>query len=79
MRRREVSLYIYMCIVAFSLKCKIIIQDECSFVSLRDVERAMIVFEWFYDKTSIIEQELSKQEGYKVTITYFITVILVHV
>ena len=70
---------IYICIVAFSLKCKIIIQDECSFVSLRDVERAMIVFEWFYDKASDIEQELSKQEGYKVTITYFITVILVHV
>ena len=76
MRKREVSLYI--CIVAFSLKCKIL-QDECSFVSLRDVERAMIVFEWFYDKTNVIEQELSKQEGYKVTITYFITVILVHV
>ena len=76
MRKREVSLYI--CIVAFSLKCKIL-QDECSFVSLRDVERAMIVFEWFYDKTSVIEQELSKQEGYKVTITYFIMVILVHV
>lgn len=25
-------------------------QDECSFVSLRDVERAMIVFEYFYEK-----------------------------
>ena len=24
-------------------------QDECSFVSLRDVERAMIVFEYLYD------------------------------
>ena len=48
------------------------IQDECSFVSLRDVVRAMIVFEWFYDKTRIIEHELSKQEGYKVTITCLI-------
>ena len=26
------------------------LQDECSFVSLRDVERAMLVFEYFYDK-----------------------------
>ena len=26
-----------------------LIQDECSFVSLRDVERAMIVFEHFYE------------------------------
>ena len=43
------------------------IQDECSFVSLRDVERAMIVFEWFYDKTSVIEHELKNQEGCKVT------------
>ena len=48
------------------------IQDECSFVSLRDVERAMIVFEWFYDKTKVIECELNKQEGYKVIGTYFI-------
>ena len=43
-----------------------VLQDECSFVSLRDVERAMIVFEWFYDKAKIIEVELKKQEGYKV-------------
>ena len=28
-------------------------QDECSFVSLRDVDRAMIVFEYFYDKMSL--------------------------
>ena len=55
------------------------VQDECSFVSLRDVERAMIVFEWFYDKTNVIEHELRKQEGYKVTITYYITVIHVRV
>ena len=25
-------------------------QNECSFVSLRDVKRAMIVFEYFYEK-----------------------------
>ncbi len=28
-------------------------QDECSFVSLRDIERAMIVFEYFLDKMHI--------------------------
>ena len=28
-------------------------QDECSFVSLRDVERAMIVFEYFYERMEI--------------------------
>ena len=28
-------------------------QDECSFVSLRDVERAMIVFEYFCEKMDI--------------------------
>ena len=27
----------------------LIIQDECSFVSLRDVERAMNVMVWFYN------------------------------
>ena len=26
------------------------VQDECSFVSLRDVVRALIVFEWFLEK-----------------------------
>ena len=46
------------------------IQDECSFVSLRDVERAMIVFEWFYNKKVLIENELKQQEkeNYKVLI-----------
>ena len=28
-------------------------QNECSFVSLRDVERAMIVFEYFISKMNI--------------------------
>jgi len=31
----------------------IISQDECSFVSLRDVERAMLVLEYFYDKMDL--------------------------
>ena len=30
-----------------------LLQDECSFVSLRDVERAMLVFEYFYDKMDL--------------------------
>ena len=28
-------------------------QNECSFVSLRDVERAMIVFQFFYEKMDL--------------------------
>ena len=30
----------------------------------------MIVFEWFYEKAKIIEAELKKQEGYKVSATF---------
>ena len=43
-----------------------IVQDECSFVSLRDVERAMIVFEWFYEQNESFEQLLKVEEGYEV-------------
>ena len=39
-----------------SLTCSL--QDECSFVSLRDVERAMIVFEYFYDKMEVFGQRM---------------------
>lgn len=31
-------------------------QDECSYVSLRDVVRAMIVFEWFLEKLSSLQE-----------------------
>lgn len=31
-------------------------QDECSFVSLRDIERTMIVFEYFSKKMDEIDQ-----------------------
>lgn len=31
-----------------------IIQDECSFVSLRDVERAMNVMVWFYNHREVL-------------------------
>ena len=39
-------------------------------MSLRDVERAMVVFEWFYDKSALIENEIKKQESYKVSMPY---------
>ena len=39
-------------------------------MSLRDVERAMIVFEWFYDKSKLIEDELKNQKNYKVSMLY---------
>lgn len=41
-------------------------QDECSFVSLRDVERAMIVFTYFLDKMDnlrdLIDSKVVKNE-----------------
>ena len=33
-------------------------EDECSFVSLRDVERAMMVMVWFYNLHGLLEQAL---------------------
>ena len=36
------------------------LQDECSFVSLRDVERAMIVFEYFFDKMDIFGPRMNE-------------------
>ncbi|XP_061703162.1 E3 ubiquitin-protein ligase rnf213-alpha isoform X2 [Syngnathoides biaculeatus] len=37
--------------------------DECSFVSLRDVERCLQVFFWFYDNHSCFFAELEKFHG----------------
>ena len=38
-------------------------QDECSFVSLRDIERSMIVFDYFYSKHELyFEGVLKKAE-----------------
>ncbi|XP_048179403.1 E3 ubiquitin-protein ligase RNF213 isoform X1 [Corvus hawaiiensis] len=34
--------------------------DECSFVSLRDVERCMEVFKWFYRHSQLLLRELEK-------------------
>ena len=33
------------------------LQDECSFVSLRDIERAMIVMKWFHSMLDHIEKD----------------------
>ncbi|XP_066499023.1 E3 ubiquitin-protein ligase rnf213-alpha [Hoplias malabaricus] len=38
-------------------------QDECSFVSLRDVERCMQVFEWFYQNNEMLLSELVRYEN----------------
>ncbi len=46
--------YLYLCL-----------QDECSFVSLRDVERAMIVFEYFLDKMHILGPKIDGKNGAK--------------
>ncbi|KAK2553290.1 E3 ubiquitin-protein ligase rnf213-alpha [Acropora cervicornis] len=51
-----------------------IASDECSFVSLRDVERAMQVMVWFYNRVDVLGKlmtgvliEQRRQEGYDVT------------
>ncbi|ROL47362.1 E3 ubiquitin-protein ligase rnf213-alpha [Anabarilius grahami] len=38
-------------------------QDECSFVSLRDVERCMQVFGWFYKNHSMLLSEIGQFES----------------
>lgn len=51
-------------------QCNVFLQDECSFVSLRDVERAMIVFEYMYSMMDVLgplvndwaEKELSRSD-----------------
>ena len=35
-------------------------QNECSFVSLRDVERAMEVIMWFYSNSELIDEVIKK-------------------
>ena len=43
------------------------VQDEYSFVSLRDIERAMIVLKWFHSVLDHIE----KDDVYKDTVNNF--------
>jgi hypothetical protein len=35
-------------------------KDECSYVSLRDIERSMIVFEWFYKVYDDLSTEIQR-------------------
>ena len=37
-------------------------QDECSFVSLRDVERAMLVFTYFFDKMHLLRDAINEKQ-----------------
>ena len=50
-------------------QCYFTLQTECSFVSLRDVERAMVVFEYFYEKMGTVFTQLinegAKKDHYK--------------
>ncbi len=38
-------------------------KDECSFVSLRDVERTMIVFEYLYDMMNVFGPLMDEYAG----------------
>lgn len=49
------------------MHCNNFLQDECSFVSLRDIERAMIVLEWFHSVLDHIERD----DLYKDTVCRF--------
>ena len=40
----------------------LITQDECSFVSLRDVERAMNVMVWFYNRREVLNPLMDDQD-----------------
>jgi hypothetical protein len=37
-------------------KCTLYLQDECSFVSLRDVDRALQVMMWFYSHRRLFDK-----------------------
>ena len=46
--------------------CKILrifFQNECSFVSLRDVERAMKVIMWFYSNSELIQRVIKDNDS----------------
>ena len=69
MRKTKVAMYLigsYICKPFY-----VILQDECSFVSLRDIERAMIVMEWFHSVLDHIERD----DLYKDFVSYNFTII----
>ena len=41
----------------------IVLQNECSFVSLRDVERAMEVILWFHSNSDLISQVIDGEDN----------------
>ena len=49
-------------------------QDECSFVSLRDIERALIVFKYFYEKNSKFEELIAAKAKAEVRILLSLTI-----
>ena len=63
MRQEKVCIYIHYSDTQFHL---ILLQDECSFVSLRDIERAMIVLKWFHSVLDHVE----KDDAYKNMVNY---------
>ena len=68
MRKQQVLTIFILFYVHYHLFVCMCVQDECSFVSLRDVERAMIVFEWFYENNEFFQQLLEKLPEYEVCI-----------
>ena len=49
-------------------------QDECSFVSLRDVERAMIVFKFFTEKMSLFAEHIASKAAAEVRMHHYATI-----
>ena len=43
------------------------LQDECSFVSLRDVERTMIVFKFFTENMSLFTEHIAHKAAVEKT------------
>ena len=64
--REKTVLYNFLCYVLWRFTLNF--QDECSFVSLRDIERAMIVLKWFHSVLDHIE----KDDLYKDTVCNFL-------
>ena len=45
------------------VKLFLLFQNECSFVSLRDVERAMKVIMWFYSNSELIDRAIHDDDN----------------
>lgn len=60
MRKRSVSMGAICCQTA-NIPF-VYMQDECSFVSLRDVERAMLVFAYFFEKMEFLRDVIKSKQ-----------------